>query len=180
MTNILLEDFSTEEKLKVHQLGLRHHSFSVFIFDNNRRLLLQRRSSLKYHSPNLLTNTCCGHYNDIDELFNFKETIRKNIKRELNIDFDKIFKIKTIEYNLKVGDLIENEIDDIYVGFLNLKITEENIVKEEISELFYKNMDEVIKDINIHPQNYTEWFKVIMNNENIVKCFNKILDKIIK
>ena len=41
-------------------------------------------------------------------------------------------------------------------------------------------MDEVIKDINIHPQNYTEWFKVIMNNENIVKCFNKILDKIIK
>lgn len=177
MIRVLLDDFNIEEKLKVHKLGLKHHSFSVFIFDDYRKLLLQRRSSLKYHSPNLLTNTCCGHYNNIEELINFKETVKKNIKRELNIDFDNFFRIKTIEYNLKVGDLIENEIDDIYIGFLNLEISEKNIVKEEISELFYKNIDDIIKDININPQNYTEWFKLIMNNKIIIECFKKIIDK---
>ena len=177
MIRVLLDDFNIEEKLKVHKLGLKHHSYSVFIFNDDKKLLIQRRSSLKYHSPNLLTNTCCGHYSNIEELINYKDTVKKGMKRELNIDFDAFFRIKTSEYNLKVGDLIENEIDDIYIGFLNFEIKEENIIKEEISELYYENFNKILEDININPQNYTEWFKLIMNNKIIIECFKKSIDK---
>lgn len=48
-------------KLMVHQQGLLHRAFSIFVFDELGRLLLQQRSYEKYHSQGLWTNTCCGH-----------------------------------------------------------------------------------------------------------------------
>jgi len=50
-----------EEKMTAHRQGLRHRAFSIFIFDSKSRLLLQKRSASKYHSPNLWSNTCCSH-----------------------------------------------------------------------------------------------------------------------
>src|SRR4051812_35571912 len=48
-------------KLEVHRRGLRHRAFSVFAFDADGSLLLQRRAAAKYHSPGLWSNTACGH-----------------------------------------------------------------------------------------------------------------------
>ena len=41
--------------------SLLHGAFSILIFNSNREILLQKRSSLKYHTPNYWTNTCCSH-----------------------------------------------------------------------------------------------------------------------
>ncbi|MDT0344328.1 isopentenyl-diphosphate Delta-isomerase [Streptomyces litchfieldiae] len=52
----------TAEKLTAHQApGRLHRAFSVFLFDADGRLLLQRRAREKYHSPGVWSNTCCGH-----------------------------------------------------------------------------------------------------------------------
>ena len=52
----------TAEKLAAHQPpGQLHRAFSVFLFDEQGRLLLQRRALGKYHSPGVWSNTCCGH-----------------------------------------------------------------------------------------------------------------------
>lgn len=52
----------TAEKLAAHQApGQLHRAFSVFLFDEQGRLLLQRRALGKYHSPGVWSNTCCGH-----------------------------------------------------------------------------------------------------------------------
>ena len=52
----------TAEKLSAHQApGQLHRAFSVFLFDEQGRLLLQRRALGKYHSPGVWSNTCCGH-----------------------------------------------------------------------------------------------------------------------
>ncbi len=52
----------TAEKLAAHQPpGLLHRAFSVFLFDDRGRLLLQQRALGKYHSPGVWSNTCCGH-----------------------------------------------------------------------------------------------------------------------
>ena len=48
------------EKLKAHELGLRHKAVSVFIL-NGDKLLLQQRSAGKYHTPRLWSNACCTH-----------------------------------------------------------------------------------------------------------------------
>lgn len=41
--------------------GLLHRAFSVFLFDNQNRLLLQQRASSKVTFPSVWTNTCCSH-----------------------------------------------------------------------------------------------------------------------
>lgn len=52
----------TAEKLSAHQApGQLHRAFSVFLFDDRGRLLLQQRALSKYHSPGVWSNTCCGH-----------------------------------------------------------------------------------------------------------------------
>jgi len=41
--------------------GLLHRAFSVFLFDDTNRLLLQQRASEKITFPDMWTNTCCSH-----------------------------------------------------------------------------------------------------------------------
>ena len=49
------------EKLEAHQKGLLHRAFSIFIFNDNDEMLLQKRALGNYHSGGLWTNTCCSH-----------------------------------------------------------------------------------------------------------------------
>ena len=61
------EPVGTLEKMQAHTEGLLHRAFSVFIFDNKGRILLQQRSGEKYHGAQLWSNTCCSHpYPDED------------------------------------------------------------------------------------------------------------------
>lgn len=49
------------EKIEAHKSGLLHRAISVFLFDKDGRMLLQRRSANKYHAAGLWANSCCGH-----------------------------------------------------------------------------------------------------------------------
>ncbi|CAM9211041.1 unnamed protein product [Discosporangium mesarthrocarpum] len=54
-------------KYKTHRFipgqprGILHRAFSVFMFDEGGKLLLQKRASTKITFPNVWTNTCCSH-----------------------------------------------------------------------------------------------------------------------
>jgi isopentenyl-diphosphate delta-isomerase len=54
-------EIGTMDKMEAHQQGKLHRAFSVFIFNPNKELLIQRRAEGKYHSAGLWTNTCCSH-----------------------------------------------------------------------------------------------------------------------
>ena len=48
----------TMEKMSAHQNGgTLHRAFSIFLFNKENKLLLQRRALTKYHSGGLWTNT---------------------------------------------------------------------------------------------------------------------------
>lgn len=55
-------------------VGHLHRAFSVFLFDNQDRLLLQQRAADKITFPSVWTNTCCSHQlhaqapEEVDEL----------------------------------------------------------------------------------------------------------------
>ena len=53
-----------EDKIEAHKKSLLHRAFSIFIFNQNKEILLQKRSKNKYHSALLWTNTCCSHPHD--------------------------------------------------------------------------------------------------------------------
>ena len=71
---ILVDENDTQvglmPKLEAHQKGLLHRAFSVFIFNNNHQLLLQKRAVSKYPSGGLWTNTCCSHPREGEETIN--------------------------------------------------------------------------------------------------------------
>jgi isopentenyl-diphosphate Delta-isomerase len=47
---------------QAHQApGLLHRAFSVLLFDDTGRVLLQQRAAVKTRFPKLWANTCCGH-----------------------------------------------------------------------------------------------------------------------
>ena len=142
-------------KLEAHEKGILHRAFSVFIFNNDGELMLQRRALTKYHSPGLWTNTCCSHQRD-------GETNIISGKRRLNEDmgFDtELFEKTSFIYKAKFDNgLTEHEFDHVLVGSYNHSPIINSI---EVDSWKWMSMENVKKDIKDHPDNYTAWFKII-------------------
>lgn len=69
-----------------------HRAFSVFIFNPEKKLLLQKRAASKITFPNLWTNSCCSHplYNDQEsdqskEFIGVRRAARRKVEHELGI-----------------------------------------------------------------------------------------------
>jgi len=144
-----------------------HRAFSVFVFNGNNELMLQQRAMHKYHSPGLWTNTCCSHQRD-------GETNIEAGKRRLQEEMGFVTNLEeTISFIYKApfdNGLTEHEFDHVLVGYYN---KEPNINSEEVADWKWMTLDAVKKDMDIHPESYTVWFKIIfdkfLQHLNIVK-----------
>jgi isopentenyl-diphosphate delta-isomerase len=159
------------EKLQAHELGVLHRAFSILLFkkeESKLYLLMQKRHASKYHSKNLWTNTCCSHPNfneDIDS------AVTRRLKEEMGIEA-KVNYIGKFHYKVQIEHLIENEIDYVYVGYINFDINNINYNKSEISEIKYMEVNDLLVDINASPNNYTKWLKeaLMLALNGIDKC----------
>ncbi|MEV0779273.1 isopentenyl-diphosphate Delta-isomerase [Streptomyces sp. NPDC050433] len=106
----------TAEKLAAHQPpGRLHRAFSVFLFDAQGRLLIQRRALGKYHSPGVWSNTCCGHPYPGEAPF---AAAARRTYEELGISPTLLAEAGTVLYNHpdpKSG-LVEHEYNHLFVG----------------------------------------------------------------
>lgn len=145
------------EKMQAHENGLLHRAFSVFLFNDKHEMLLQQRSSEKYHSPGKWTNACCSHPR-INETY--LEGAQRRLQEELGISCDLEEKFHFI-YRAEVGNgLVEHELDHVFIGKYQGDF---QLNPEEVAQVRYiseKDLDEAIKN---HPEEYTEWFKIILN-----------------
>ncbi|MEU3183268.1 isopentenyl-diphosphate Delta-isomerase [Streptomyces sp. NPDC006923] len=106
----------TAEKLSAHQApGRLHRAFSVFLFDEKGRLLIQRRALGKYHSPGVWSNTCCGHPYPGEAPF---AAAARRTHEELGISPSLLAEAGTVRYNHPDPDsgLVEQEYNHLYVG----------------------------------------------------------------
>lgn len=159
------------DKLMAHKKGVLHRAFSVFIFDSDGNLILQRRSENKYHSPLLWSNTCCGHPKPEET---FKSGALRRLKEELGIKC-KIKKFGTITYNLEVGDLIEHEYNTLFFGFYDGEFKPD---PNEVAEIKKVKLNPLLKDVKENPQNYTKWFVLILERYSKelkkISCMKKL------
>lgn len=155
-----------KEKMLVHREGIMHRAFSVLILNEKREILLQRRAFEKYHSPGLWTNACCSHQRENETI---EEAAKRRIQEELgikNIDISEEF---IFYYKCKFdNDLYENEIDHVYIGFYNEEVKSFN--KDEVCETKWVSYNDLKKEIDENPMNFTIWFKKIMElfSENFI------------
>ncbi|MET8948413.1 isopentenyl-diphosphate Delta-isomerase [Streptomyces sp. NPDC004542] len=108
----------TEEKLAAHQPpGRLHRAFSVFLFDERGRLLLQRRALGKYHSPGVWSNTCCGHPYPGEAPF---AAAARRTYEELGVSPSLLAEAGTVRYNHPdpASGLVEQEYNHLFVGLV--------------------------------------------------------------
>ncbi|KAI9592395.1 isopentenyl pyrophosphate isomerase [Syncephalis fuscata] len=156
--------------------GLLHRAFSVFLFDDQGRLLLQQRADEKITFPGFWTNTCCSHpLNKEDELteenqLGVKRAARRKLEHELGIPESQIsldeFKYLTrIHYKAPSNGIWgEHEID--YILFLQTNI-ELNLNPNEVKDTRYVTSDELramFKQADEGEIKLTPWFKLIADN----------------
>ncbi len=144
------------EKQQAHINGLLHRAFSVFLFNEKGEMLLQKRASEKYHSPNQWTNAVCSHPRNGET---YLEGAKRRVKEELGIEVELSEKFHFI-YKADVGgNLWEHELDHVFTGFYNAGFT---LNKEEVEEVRYISMQDLDKEIAEKPDTFTEWFKIIL------------------
>ncbi|MFE1438784.1 isopentenyl-diphosphate Delta-isomerase [Streptomyces sp. NPDC058739] len=108
----------TAEKLAAHQApGQLHRAFSVFLFDDRGRLLLQQRALGKYHSPGVWSNTCCGHPYPGEAPF---AAAARRTFEELGASPALLAEAGTVRYNHPdpASGLVEQEYNHLFVGLV--------------------------------------------------------------
>ncbi|MEV7199636.1 isopentenyl-diphosphate Delta-isomerase [Streptomyces griseoluteus] len=108
----------TAEKLTAHQPpGQLHRAFSVFLFDERGRLLLQQRALGKYHSPGVWSNTCCGHPYPGEAPF---AAAARRTHEELGVSPSLLAQAGTVRYNHPdpASGLVEQEYNHLFVGLV--------------------------------------------------------------
>lgn len=148
----------TMEKMEAHEKGLMHRAFSIFVFNDKKELLLQRRAMGKYHSPGLWTNTCCSHPRPEESL---EDATQRRLVEELGFKCE-MREISTFTYRAEFENgLIEHEFDHVFIGTYD---GEMSLNGEEVSEVRWVDLKTLREDIKINSENYTAWFKIIMEN----------------
>ncbi len=154
-------------KMEAHEKGILHRAISVFVFNDENKLLLQRRSLKKYHSSGLWTNTACTH--PFPGESNEKAAIRR-LKEEMGITLSNVHKLFDFIYKEQLENgLIEHEFDHVFVAYSN-EIPKPN--KDEVEDYKYVDLDELLKDIKENPLNYTIWFRLII--DRVIQEYQKI------
>ena len=145
------------EKIEAHEKALLHRAFSVFVLNDKKELMLQRRALTKYHSPGLWTNTCCSHQREGESTLNAaKRRLMEEMGfvTELKEQFSFIYKA---EFD---NGLTEHEFDHVLTGIYN---DEPLINTEEVAEWKWISLKEVKRQIEQNPEDFTPWFKIIFN-----------------
>jgi isopentenyl-diphosphate delta-isomerase len=145
-------------KLEAHKKALLHRAISVIIFNSKGEMLIQQRALSKYHWAGIWSNTCCSHPRK-DETFQAAAERRLfeelGIKTPLKEEFHFIYKA----YDEPSG-LTEWEYDTVFTGVFDESF---EFNPDEVAAVRWMKMDELLGDIEKNPEQYSFWFKIILD-----------------
>jgi isopentenyl-diphosphate Delta-isomerase len=146
------------EKLKVHQLGLRHLAISVFV-TRGRQILLQRRALGKYHTPGLWANTCCTHphWEEAPEA-----CAARRLGQELGIRGLSLRRAGTVEYRADVmGGLTEHEVVEIFTAEAPADLALA-LNPDEVIAVRWVDFDDLAAEVAADPARFTPWLRIYL------------------
>jgi len=159
------QPLGAEEKLKAHLEGKLHRAFSVFIFNSQGEMLLQRRALHKYHSPGLWSNACCSHPRPGEDS---EAAAHRRMKEEMGF-YCHIERAFQFTYKAEFDNgLTENELDHVFIGEYNGVVQPD---REEVAEYRWIDADSLKKDMQENPEQYTYWFRVVL--DKVLKYYRR-------
>jgi isopentenyl-diphosphate delta-isomerase len=157
---VLVDEFDNAigvmEKLEAHKKGALHRAFSIFVFNSDGEMLLQRRALSKYHSGGLWTNACCSHPRPNE---NTLDAANRRLKEEMGLQLELTYKTQFVYSTKFDNDLMEHEVDHVFVA-----TSDHNPVinMEEVESYVWMTVSDVKEQIAVNPDIFTTWFKIAM------------------
>lgn len=147
------EEIGTMGKMEAHQVGALHRAFSIFLFDDEGRLLVQQRAADKYHSPGLWTNTCCSHPRAGESV---ESAAQRRLIEEMGIDTPLVRKFSFLYKASFENGLVEHELDHVLFGYWSGAAEPD---PSEAQAWKYLSIEELDADMEKDPENYTIWMR---------------------
>ncbi|MFH1439153.1 MAG: isopentenyl-diphosphate delta-isomerase [Candidatus Woesearchaeota archaeon] len=152
------------------------------------KILIQKRAAAKYHCPGIWANTCCSHPRPDEEII---DAAYRRVREEMGFDcLENGIELKEIfafTYRQEFDNgLTEHEFDHIFFGIAGNDFVSKSIIAckdektenndknnnpikpnpNEVEELKWMSIKDLIIDIKQYPDKYAVWFKLIIENLN--------------
>jgi isopentenyl-diphosphate delta-isomerase len=134
--------------------GILHRAFSLFIFNTDNDLLLQKRSADKRLWPLYWSNSCCSHPRRGESM---NVAIHRRLREELGLEASLEF-IYKFSYRAEFGELgSENELCSVYLGRTDQPYYANS---NEIADARYVSLEELSQELHTKPDGFTPWFRM--------------------
>jgi isopentenyl-diphosphate delta-isomerase len=134
--------------------GILHRAFSVFLFNEQGELLLQKRAAGKRLWPMFWSNSCCSHPRQGESI---EFAAERRLSDELHVSASLEFVYK-FSYKAKFGELgSEHELCHVFLGRINGHATRNDT---EIAELRFVSASTLESEFESNPGEFTPWFKM--------------------
>ena len=134
--------------------GMRHRAFSLFLFNEEGELLLQKRSDAKRLWPGYWSNSICSHPRRGESM---EVATRRRLLDELNIESELEYVYK-FTYQAGFGDTgSENELCHVFLGRAPARIRPND---HEISAIRFISSAELDQEFADKPESLTPWFRM--------------------
>ncbi|QMW29207.1 hypothetical protein G4B84_004542 [Aspergillus flavus NRRL3357] len=149
--------------------GLLHRAFSCFVFDSQRRLLLQQRADKKVTFPMMWTNTCCSHPLDIpgergtnfeSAILGAKRATRRKLEQELGI---KPEQVPLEDFHYLTGVHYKAPSDGKWVDYILFIQADVDLAvnRNEVQDFRWVSPEDLKNMFATPGLQYTPWLKLI-------------------
>ena len=133
--------------------GILHRAFSLFLFDDEGRLLMQRRAPEKRLWGGYWSNSCCSHPRRGESL---EVATRRRLWDELNFETE-LEHVYWFCYEVPFGTAgSENELCHVYLGKTTDAVQPND---SEIAAVRYVTPAELDNEMKASPARFTPWFQ---------------------
>lgn len=148
-------ELGTLSKARCHDGdGVLHRAFSLFVFDPDGRLLLQRRAHDKRLWPGYWSNSCCSHPRAGERM---EEAVHRRLAQELGIVAELDFVYKFV-YQARYGAAgSEHELCWVYAGVTTAPVRAN---ETEVAEWRFVDPEGLAAELDAQPERYTPWFRM--------------------
>jgi len=137
--------------------GLLHRAFSVFLFDEQQRVLVHRRSAAKPLWPGFWTNSCCSHPRRGEKL---ESAVARRVREELGVDARELESVYHFEYRAHYEEVgSEFELCHVFLARIPRGAVP-GVHPEEIAEWCWLSPAEVDEWMRSSPDELTPWFRL--------------------
>ncbi|QLY34469.1 isopentenyl-diphosphate Delta-isomerase [Nocardia huaxiensis] len=138
--------------------GQLHRAFSVLLFDEAGRVLMQQRAAVKTRFPLLWTNSCCGHPAPGQPV---AEAAATRLREELGVEAE-LTEVGTFRYQAADPGTgrVEHEFDHVLIGRLDGGSLRPD--PAEVEDIAWMPVGELRAGMTADPSGYTPWFAQVL------------------